>query len=131
MPQQLDMLVIEKNVSLRDFLCYYLQQDFFAVGLGTSVAAWNYLKEKPTPDLIILGELENMEQQHSLLKFFKQSFLFGDIPVFFLCSNHALIPDEYHFEEGVFYFKKPIDPELLVSKIIQILSQGQAVNPDL
>lgn len=99
--------------------------------LRSGKALLDYVAKNGTPDLILLDikmpEMDGFETLEKLRKYEKDS-TFEETPVIFLTADDDADTETHGFEAGVSdYIRKPFDPEVLLSRINNIVSKQEKI----
>ena len=97
--------------------------------LKSGQALLDYVKDKGTPDLILLDiNMPGMDGFETLMKLrsYESEAGFEEVPVIFLTADDNADTETMGFEVGVSdYIKKPFDPAVLLRRIGNILSKQE------
>lgn len=124
--RQLEILLVEDNRNLRDYLARYLVQWFRVTAVANGVEALNYLKKNATVTAIvsdwIMPEMDGIE----LCRAIRRKTRFKRLPFILLTALNDLNNEKEGYFAGIDDFvAKPFDPELLYLKIWRLVQQQQ------
>lgn len=130
--RQMEVLLVEDNRDLRNYLKSYLEQHFRVTALENGAEALLYMKKNHTVSAIvsdwIMPELDGIE----LCRTIRRKTRFKSLPFILLTALTDLTNEKEGYFAGIDDFvAKPFDPELLYLKILRLVKQQELLTAKL
>ncbi len=123
-PEQKFVLIIEDDDTVADFLKYYISKQGFNVDIANDgTTALKKIKTCP-PDLIVLDVMLPGISGYEIVKSLQSNLQYKKIPIIVITGKlkDKTTESMFSFEPNVkFFMHKPVQPDLLLSKIHQLL----------
>ena len=118
------IIIVDDDRDTREMLTLALELEGFDVGQADNGLRLISAMHVDRPDVILLDVMMSWIDGFELCRAIKKNSTFADIPVIFVSARKSAEDEKTGLAAGaVAYFSKPIDMDLLVGRIREILAQ--------
>jgi len=124
------IIIVDDDRDTREMLTLALELEGFNLGQAANGLRLISAMHVDRPDVILLDVMMSWIDGFELCRAIKKNSTFADIPVIFVSARKSAEDEKTGLAAGaVAYFSKPIDMDLLVGRIREILASRPAGAP--